>query len=198
MNRILAIIVACALALSVFLMGVSCTKGEKKPEKPEDGTTDVQKEDAQGDKKDPEDSKDEPGASDSTSAADTDEKNGADTEKEGSKDTSKADKDTTASSAKDPDDTTSDKGSKDTGKAPSGDKDTEKADKETGYMPAPMTYEEFISMSPADQQAYFEQFENIEDYMKWYNDALEAYEKEQNKQEIDGVIDIGELINGKN
>jgi len=66
------------------------------------------------------------------------------------------------------------------------------------FVPEPMTYAEFIAMSPYDQQAYFESFENMQDYFDWYNNALAEYEKEQNKQEADGPIDIGEIINGGN
>ncbi len=206
MNKILSILVACALALSVFLMGVSCTKtkGEKGPEGIKDGTTDVQYADSQGTSKDPEDTKKDDEIGDKTPSDTTVKSEAQDTSKDTSKvdkdkdtkDTSKADKD------KDTKDTaSSDKGSKDTEKAPQGSsqsgKDTEKADdKETAYQPEPMTYKEFISMSAYDQQAYYEQFDNIEDYLNWYNNALKEYEKEQNKQEIDGVIDIGDLING--
>lgn len=60
-----------------------------------------------------------------------------------------------------------------------------------------LTYKEYISLSPAEQQAYFETFASIDDYFTWYNAAKKAYEDEQNRVEITGGIDIGDLIGGK-
>jgi len=68
-------------------------------------------------------------------------------------------------------------------------------------VPAEMTYEEYIALSPAEQQVYFESFEGIDDYFEWYNKAKEEYEDKHPPIEIggdDNGIDIGEIIDGGN
>ena len=78
----------------------------------------------------------------------------------------------------------------------SSDKDEETSGKDEPDVPAPLTYEEYNAMSREDQQAYFESFDNMQDYFEWYNDALAKYESEQEKIEGDGPIDIGDIFNG--
>lgn len=200
MNRISVIVILALLCVSLLLTGASCTKKEKDPDKVTEETTGEVNADTDETARNENDAGGT-GTSEGSTNKDTSDTTvkgeTVGTSKDESKESEKVDKDSK--------ETSSDKGSKDTEKAPSSastdSKDTEKTDKtdkETAYQPEPMTYKEFISMTPADQQAYFEKFEDIEDYMKWYNDALDEYEKEQNKQEIDGVIDLGELVNGGN
>ncbi|MBQ3527179.1 MAG: hypothetical protein IJA52_01290 [Clostridia bacterium] len=74
--------------------------------------------------------------------------------------------------------------------------DNETTGEDKPYVPEPMTYAEFIELSAVEQQAYFESFDNIQDYFDWYNDALEKYEEEQNKIEGSGSVNIGDLIDG--
>ena len=61
-----------------------------------------------------------------------------------------------------------------------------------------LTFEEFLEMTPAEQQEYMESYEDINDFLAWYNKAKEEYEKNQDYTEIggDGSIDLGE--GGKN
>lgn len=58
-----------------------------------------------------------------------------------------------------------------------------------------MTYEEYISMSPENQQKYMQSYENMEDFFAWYNNAKAKYDEENAGIEIDGSIDIGDYIN---
>lgn len=60
-----------------------------------------------------------------------------------------------------------------------------------------LTFAEFLAMSPADQQAYMESYENITDFLEWYRMAEEQYKAEQPNIEIggNGDINIGDYIN---
>ena len=66
----------------------------------------------------------------------------------------------------------------------------------SGKDPASYTYEEFLAMSSAEQQAHFEQFTAIEAYFAWYNSAKAEYEANDDSIIIDGSgnIDIGDLM----
>ncbi|MBE6991227.1 MAG: hypothetical protein E7430_01430 [Ruminococcaceae bacterium] len=70
---------------------------------------------------------------------------------------------------------------------------------DSGFDPSGMTYEEYQALSAEEQQAFFEKFESMEDFMKWHQDAKAEYDAEQDYIEIGGdtVIDLGEIINGK-
>ncbi len=60
------------------------------------------------------------------------------------------------------------------------------------------TYQEYHAMTADTQKAFFEEFENIEAFFDWYNDAKAKYEKENAAIEIeDGEIDLGDVMNGK-
>lgn len=60
-----------------------------------------------------------------------------------------------------------------------------------------LTFAEFLEMSPAEQQAYMESYENITDFLEWYRKAEEKYNSKKTDIEIggDGEIDIGDYIN---
>ncbi len=60
-----------------------------------------------------------------------------------------------------------------------------------------LTYKEYLALSAAEQQAYFESFDSPEDYMAWRTQAKKAYEDEQNaiRVEGDGSFNIGDYIN---
>lgn len=61
-----------------------------------------------------------------------------------------------------------------------------------------LTYEEYMALSPEEQQAYFLSFEDPADYMAWFNQAKAEYEA--NKDDIviggDGNVDIGDILGG--
>ena len=61
-----------------------------------------------------------------------------------------------------------------------------------------LDYESFQKLSPADQQAYMEKFDNVEAFFVWYNEAKEAYEKEHPSIEIggDGKVDLDKILGG--
>jgi len=74
-------------------------------------------------------------------------------------------------------------------KKPSGDAPSVKED-------GKMTYEQFHAMDPANQQAYMESFDDIEEFFEWYNKAKEKYEKDHPSIEIDGgSIDLDKIAN---
>lgn len=59
-----------------------------------------------------------------------------------------------------------------------------------------LTFAEFLNMTPAEQQAYMDSYEDITDFLEWYRTAEEQYQAEQSDEVIegDGTIDIGEYI----
>ena len=63
-----------------------------------------------------------------------------------------------------------------------------------------VTYEEYMAMSPAGQQAFFESFGSYQDFIAWYMAAEAAYKENQDRNEVggDGNIDIGDIIGGGN
>lgn len=60
-----------------------------------------------------------------------------------------------------------------------------------------LTFAEFLEMTPAEQQAYMESYEDITDFLEWYRRAEETYKAEQTSVEVggNGDIDIGDFIN---
>lgn len=78
-------------------------------------------------------------------------------------------------------------------------KPTEPADKPSGGNTdsGKMTYDDYQSMSPAEQQEYMDSFENIDGFFDWYNSAKDQYEEENPPIDVgDGEIDLGEIIGG--
>ena len=61
-----------------------------------------------------------------------------------------------------------------------------------------LTYEEYIAMTALEQEEHFNSFATIEDYFAWYNPAKKKWEDEQNRETIDGDVNIGDIIGGKN
>ena len=59
-----------------------------------------------------------------------------------------------------------------------------------------LTFAEFLEMSPAEQQAYMETYEDIADFLEWYRTAEAKYKAGQTNIEINGSgdIDIGDYI----
>jgi len=64
-----------------------------------------------------------------------------------------------------------------------------------GSDPASLSYEEYLAMTPAQQQAHYEQFPSLEAYIAWHNAALAEYEENQTSIEVTGGIDIGDFMN---
>ena len=62
-----------------------------------------------------------------------------------------------------------------------------------------ITFAEFLEMSPTEQQAYMESYDNIEDFLNWYRLAEEEYKAEQKYTEVGdgGNINIGKGENGE-
>jgi hypothetical protein len=53
-------------------------------------------------------------------------------------------------------------------------------------------------MSPAEQQAYVESFDSIDQFFDWYNTAKAEYEAANPPIDVgDGVIDMEDIIGGK-
>lgn len=69
-------------------------------------------------------------------------------------------------------------------------------DPENPGKPALLTYEEYIAMTPEQQQSYYLSFENYVDFFNWYNEAKAKYDEENKPPEIDGDIDIGDIVGG--
>jgi DNA processing protein len=58
-----------------------------------------------------------------------------------------------------------------------------------------VSFSEFLEMSPAEQQAYMESYEDITDFLEWYRAAEEKYKSENTYTEISGGdINIGEYV----
>lgn len=55
-------------------------------------------------------------------------------------------------------------------------------------MPVLLTYEEYMALSPAVQQAYYESFPSMEAYMQWFNEAAKEYNnsKNDNSTQVEG------------
>ena len=65
---------------------------------------------------------------------------------------------------------------------------------DNGSVPSgKMTYEKYLAMSPEKQEAYFETFDDPDDFIKWYNAAKAEYDATHEGEEVEGGgIDIGD------
>ena len=62
----------------------------------------------------------------------------------------------------------------------------------------PTEYERFMNMTPAEQRAFMEDFDDIEAFFDWYNAAKFAYEQANPAIDVgEGDINIGEIIKDK-
>lgn len=77
-----------------------------------------------------------------------------------------------------------------------GDENPEQTDPDQPKKPEPITYEEYMAMSPEEMQTYFFLFDDPNDFFIWFNEALDKYNEENNIPEIDGDIDIGDILGG--
>lgn len=62
--------------------------------------------------------------------------------------------------------------------------------------PGKVTFEKYEAMSGEEQEAFFESFEDPEDFFAWYNNAKAEYDARNPNVEIDGngSIDLGGLV----
>lgn len=70
---------------------------------------------------------------------------------------------------------------------------------EENYTVWLLSYEEYLALTPAEQQAYYETFADYEAYFAWLNKAKEDYENNKDQIEIggNGSLDLGDIIGGK-
>jgi len=68
------------------------------------------------------------------------------------------------------------------------------------YEPAEVSYQDYLDMSAAEQQAFIMTFSDPADFFAWLNEGKAAYEAANPSIEIDGSgsIDIGDLIGKDN
>lgn len=57
-----------------------------------------------------------------------------------------------------------------------------------------LSYAEYLAMSPAEQQAYYESFSTLEEFIAWHNAAQAEYEAENDIPVVTGPIDIGDYM----
>ena len=61
-----------------------------------------------------------------------------------------------------------------------------------------LTYAEYIALSGAEQQEYFNQFADIDAFFAWLNEAKEEWENSQSGSDIiiggDETLDLGDLL----
>ena len=69
---------------------------------------------------------------------------------------------------------------------------------EENYTVWLLSYEEYMALTPEEQQAYYESFEDFDAYFDWLNKAKEDYEnnKDEIKIEGGGSLDLGDIIEG--
>jgi hypothetical protein len=66
---------------------------------------------------------------------------------------------------------------------------------QSGGFEKELMFAEFLEMSPSEQQAYMESYEDVMDFLEWYRNAEEEYKAEQPNYEIgDGDINIEDYI----
>ena len=69
---------------------------------------------------------------------------------------------------------------------------------ETPDVTAPVDYERFQAMTPAQQQAYMESFDSMDAFFDWYEKAKAEYEAANPPIYIeDGSIDLDDVLGGK-
>ena len=69
-------------------------------------------------------------------------------------------------------------------------------EKDPDYVPEPMTYEEYLAMSPEEQEAYYDSFPSYVEFFAWLNAAKEEYEQANKNPTLgeDGSLDVGDIF----
>ena len=59
-----------------------------------------------------------------------------------------------------------------------------------------LTYEEYMKLTPVEQQKYYEKFENPVDFGKWYTDAKAEYDANDDSIHVsgNGTLDLDEYL----
>ena len=57
-----------------------------------------------------------------------------------------------------------------------------------------LTYEEYINLTAEEQKTFIYSFENMDDFFAWHTEAKAKYDEEHKTPEIDGDINIGDLL----
>ena len=70
-------------------------------------------------------------------------------------------------------------------------------DPETPGEEDTLTYEEYINMTADEQEAFIYSFEDMADFFLWHTEAKAKYDEEHKVPEIDGDIDLGDLLGPK-
>ncbi len=81
---------------------------------------------------------------------------------------------------------------------PSADTTIPSGDENTNFNPQnpkDCTYEEFVNMTPTQQEACMKAYSSMEEFFKWYTKAKEEYEKEHPSIDVgDGSLDLDEIL----
>lgn len=69
-------------------------------------------------------------------------------------------------------------------------------EKDPDYVPEPMTYEEYLAMSPEEQESYYDSFPSYVEFFAWLNAAKEEYEQANKNPTLgeDGSLDVGDIF----
>lgn len=59
-------------------------------------------------------------------------------------------------------------------------------------------YERYMAMSGDEQYAFYQNFESPEDFVNWLKTAQEEHEKKHPVKELDGIINLEEVIESQN
>lgn len=75
---------------------------------------------------------------------------------------------------------------------------TSESTQETGKDKWAVTYEEYLAMTGAEQEAFYHSFDSSDDYFKWYKAAKKAYDNNENNIVIggDNSVNLGDILNG--
>lgn len=73
---------------------------------------------------------------------------------------------------------------------------TQTPEPDTEKKPADYTWEEYLAMTPAQQEAHYLSFDSVSAYFQWRNKALQEYEDNKTVIEVgpDTEVDLGELF----
>jgi hypothetical protein len=63
-----------------------------------------------------------------------------------------------------------------------------------------VTYEDYLAMTPDEQQAFYDSFASEDEFFAWFVEAKAAYDAAKDEEHVDvgedGSIDIGDLVGG--
>ena len=60
-----------------------------------------------------------------------------------------------------------------------------------------VTYEQYTQMTDAEQTAFRDAFDSLDDFFAWYNEAKDEYDEQNPSIDVgDGSVDLEDLMNG--